>query len=196
MSDRTALYRIFGDADLLLYIGISDDFGIRWKAEARKFPWWDEHRRMTVEWLDSRPEAEAAETAAIKAEKPKYNKQHNRPASERRPRRRLSEPGRILNAWIGTLIRDLRESRRMTQAELAAEMKRRGFPWYQATVYTVESGRRETLFSEARAIAEIFGFVSVDAFTPPWDPVYDDLGNVICEPIVPFPDALIPERAA
>lgn len=29
---------------------------------------------MTVEWRDSRPEAEEAETSAIKAEHPKYNK--------------------------------------------------------------------------------------------------------------------------
>lgn len=38
---RTALYRIFGDADLLLYIGISKDFGTRWKQHAKAQPWWD-----------------------------------------------------------------------------------------------------------------------------------------------------------
>ena len=77
MTDRTALYRIFGDADLLLYIGISKNFGTRWKQHAKTQPWWDEHRRMTVEWRESRPEAEEAETAAIEAEHPQYNIIHN-----------------------------------------------------------------------------------------------------------------------
>ncbi len=73
MSGRTALYRVYGDGGLLLYIGISKDFGKRWKNEARDFPWWGEHRRMTVDWHDSRPQAAAAETAAIAAEDPRYN---------------------------------------------------------------------------------------------------------------------------
>lgn len=29
--EPTALYRVFGEADLLLYIGVSKDFGSRWK---------------------------------------------------------------------------------------------------------------------------------------------------------------------
>jgi predicted GIY-YIG superfamily endonuclease len=40
-SERTALYHVFGDADLLLYIGISKDFGTRWKQHAKVQPWWD-----------------------------------------------------------------------------------------------------------------------------------------------------------
>ena len=79
---RTALYRIFGDANLLLYIGISKNFGTRWKQHTKVQPWWDEHRRMTVEWRDSRPEAEDAETAAIEAEYPKYNIIHNATATQ------------------------------------------------------------------------------------------------------------------
>jgi hypothetical protein len=77
IPEETALYHIFGDEDLLLYIGISKDFGQRWKNEARDFPWWDEKRRMTTDWYPSRPEAATAERAAIKAEHPKHNKAHN-----------------------------------------------------------------------------------------------------------------------
>ncbi len=80
IADGVALYRIFGEADLLLYIGISKDFGRRWKEHAKKQPWWPEMRRLSVdEWFDLRSGAEAAETDAIKAEKPKYNKKHNLP---------------------------------------------------------------------------------------------------------------------
>ena len=80
MSDfpePTYLYHVFGEAGLLLYIGISKDFGGRWKQHARTQPWWPERRTMTVALCDSRPEAEAAERAAIRAEHPKYNKVHN-----------------------------------------------------------------------------------------------------------------------
>jgi len=73
--EQTALYHIWGAAELLLYIGISDDFGRRWKQHAKQQPWWGEKRRLTVdEWFDRREDAEAAEAAAVKAEKPKYNK--------------------------------------------------------------------------------------------------------------------------
>ena len=82
LADGTALYRIWGDADLLLYIGISDDFGARWKQHAKEQPWWPEMRRLTVDaWYESRDQAEAAEEAAIKAEGPKYNKRHVTPDS-------------------------------------------------------------------------------------------------------------------
>ena len=87
LADGTALYRIWGDADLLLYIGVSDDFGSRWKQHAKQQPWWDEMRRLTVDaWYESRAQAEAAEQAAIKAEAPKYNKQHVTPGSREEAR--------------------------------------------------------------------------------------------------------------
>lgn len=76
-TGRTALYRIWGEAGQLLYIGISNDFGRRWKEHAKQQPWWAEMRRLAVdEWLDSRKAAQQAEEAAIKAEGPKYNKRH------------------------------------------------------------------------------------------------------------------------
>lgn len=91
--EETALYRVYGEADLLLYIGVSNDFGRRWREHAKKQPWWNERRRMTVdEWFGSRPEAEAAETAAIKAEKPKYNKRHLVPVEYKRKPRAVKPP--------------------------------------------------------------------------------------------------------
>lgn len=79
MSDAvpTALYRLFGDGDLLLYIGISDTFGRRWNQHAQSQSWWPEVRRQSVDWYQSRPEAETAEEAAIKAEGPRHNIMHN-----------------------------------------------------------------------------------------------------------------------
>jgi hypothetical protein len=74
--EETALYHVFGDEELLLYIGISKDFGERWKREATEFIWWNEKRWMTVRWYASRPQAAAAEKAAIETEGPKYNIDH------------------------------------------------------------------------------------------------------------------------
>jgi predicted GIY-YIG superfamily endonuclease len=72
-EERTALYRIRGEADALLYTGITNNPAVRWNAHQQVQPWWDELRSLTVEWHDSRAEAEAAEKAAILAEQPKYN---------------------------------------------------------------------------------------------------------------------------
>lgn len=71
---RTALYHVYDAADLLLYIGISNDFDRRWRQHAEAQPWWAEHRWMRVYWYDTRKEAETAEALAIEAEEPKYNK--------------------------------------------------------------------------------------------------------------------------
>jgi excinuclease UvrABC nuclease subunit len=72
-TGRTALYRMYGAEDLLLYIGISKSFGIRWSAHARTQPWWPQAVRQTIDWYATWNEAKAAETAAIGAERPKYN---------------------------------------------------------------------------------------------------------------------------
>ena len=73
-ADGTALYRIRGERAVPLYIGISDDFGERWKQHAKAQPWWSEMRSLHVdEWFAERADAEAAETTAIAAERPKYN---------------------------------------------------------------------------------------------------------------------------
>jgi predicted GIY-YIG superfamily endonuclease len=79
---ETALYRIWGAADALLYIGISKDFGRRWKEHAKAQPWWAERERMTVDkWYPTWEEARDAEGVAIKAERPKYNVKHAAPTA-------------------------------------------------------------------------------------------------------------------
>lgn len=75
-AERTAIYRFFGTDDELLYIGITKSFGNRWLRHAADKPWWPAVQRHTAEWLDSREAAEAAEKAAILAERPKHNFVH------------------------------------------------------------------------------------------------------------------------
>lgn len=72
--ERTAVYRIRGEAGELLYIGMTNSIPVRWNHHMRYQPWWHELRSLTVEFHDTREEAAAAEKAAIKREIPKYNK--------------------------------------------------------------------------------------------------------------------------
>ena len=76
-SERTALYRMFDAGRALLYIGVSNNFGYRWKQHASAQSWWPEVQRQTVEWYPNRKDAEAAEVAAIKAEGPRHNITHS-----------------------------------------------------------------------------------------------------------------------
>lgn len=72
---RTALYRHFARDGTLLYIGVSHEPKVRWEQH----PWWKQglSARQTIQWFPFRREALAAEAAAIAAEKPLYNVQHN-----------------------------------------------------------------------------------------------------------------------
>lgn len=99
-NERTALYRIRGEADLLLYIGISNGLAIRWNGHQSVQPWWDEVRLITVEWYETRTEAEDAEKAAILAEQPKYNVTYLKPGNWRNRER----PGVVPVDWQGVTL--------------------------------------------------------------------------------------------
>ena len=57
---------------------------------------------------------------------------------------------------VGRSLRELRESRQMTQAELAAELRRRGLTgFYPQTILKVEKGQRALKLTEGAVIAEV-----------------------------------------
>jgi predicted GIY-YIG superfamily endonuclease len=70
----TAVYRFFDTGGRLLYVGIAYDPAERWKHHAAKTRWWKDAVDNTIEWYDTRPEAERAEAVALRYEKPIYNK--------------------------------------------------------------------------------------------------------------------------
>lgn len=89
----TAIYRFYGEKDVLLYVGITDRFGVRWSNHAKQKPWWPEVRRHTAEWFDTREEAADAEKVAIKTERPKHNIVHQpRPPKPPKPKRVRPKP--------------------------------------------------------------------------------------------------------
>ncbi|MEU2834582.1 helix-turn-helix domain-containing protein [Streptomyces lavendulae] len=92
-DDRTALYRLYGDSDRLLYVGIAFVPRQRWKTHARQKPWWDKVMLREIEWFPSRGEAEAAETRAIETEHPQYNVLGREPSSRAARTEGVNTPG-------------------------------------------------------------------------------------------------------
>ncbi|WP_395119625.1 hypothetical protein ACFCQI_01550 [Rhodanobacter sp. FW102-FHT14D06] len=80
----TALYRHFDAGGDLLYVGISLSPFHRLAKHKEQSAWFGQVARITIAWLPDRKSARAAEHAAIIAERPKFNNQHNpvRPLSK------------------------------------------------------------------------------------------------------------------
>lgn len=79
-----ALYRFYGHAGQLLYIGITRDPSSRWAQHSSDKQWWHEVQRIAIQAFPDRASARKAERAAIKSEKPHYNITHNQ-AKKPRP---------------------------------------------------------------------------------------------------------------
>jgi predicted GIY-YIG superfamily endonuclease len=71
---RTALYRLFGTGNVLLYVGITDHLRNRMRQHAAEQDWWPDVTHRTVAWYDDRDAADLAETLAIAVEQPVHNK--------------------------------------------------------------------------------------------------------------------------
>jgi predicted GIY-YIG superfamily endonuclease len=71
-----ALYRFFDNNGALLYVGITLNPGNRWAAHQDDKPWWTEVASITVQTYPDRRCVLNAERAAIQAEHPRYNIQH------------------------------------------------------------------------------------------------------------------------
>lgn len=80
----TALYRYYDADDLLLYVGISDHLVTRTGSHIKASSWMDFAARSTIERHPTRAVALTAEEAAIKAEHPLFNHQHNDTPEARR----------------------------------------------------------------------------------------------------------------
>jgi phosphoribosyl 1,2-cyclic phosphodiesterase len=73
------LYRLYGVSGDLLYIGLTKDIRSRFNQHVAKSPWWPDVADCRIEFLPSWEALKAAEVAAIKAERPRYNNRHNSP---------------------------------------------------------------------------------------------------------------------
>ncbi|MEU1434010.1 GIY-YIG nuclease family protein [Streptomyces sp. NPDC005786] len=72
-----AVYRLRDQRKRLLYVGVTDNLEHRWTGHAADKVWWADVATRSVEWHPTRTHALVAEAAAIRAEEPLYNIQHN-----------------------------------------------------------------------------------------------------------------------
>lgn len=70
---RSAVYRVFGDGQQLLYIGSSERPRQRWHEHRHRTAWWPQARVYSLTWLPTREAAYEAEALAIAAEHPVFN---------------------------------------------------------------------------------------------------------------------------
>lgn len=80
-----ALYWHYDADDVLLYIGISRNVVVRSEAHARSSEWVRFAVRAEARWYATRVDASVAEVAAIRRDKPVFNRAHNdSPEADRR----------------------------------------------------------------------------------------------------------------
>jgi predicted GIY-YIG superfamily endonuclease len=84
-SGRTAVYRIFGDQDALLYVGISMNPHVRLTEHAHEKPWWGDVQRHEIEWHETWAQAAHSEHDAITAESPRHNAMKSLDGGQRVP---------------------------------------------------------------------------------------------------------------
>lgn len=72
-GDEVAVYRLFGSAGELLYVGISKDPLSRWWEHLNSRPWWPRVEEFELAWYPSRAEARSVEREAIASEYPVHN---------------------------------------------------------------------------------------------------------------------------
>lgn len=72
--EQSMLYRFYGEADRLLYVGVTVAPRGRWQAHKTRAPWWSDVRSVHVELHPHERAALDAEVVAIKAELPAFNR--------------------------------------------------------------------------------------------------------------------------
>ena len=76
---KTDLYRHFNTDGDLLYVGVSLNAAARLIGHRYRSKWFDEMATITIEKFPTRHGAQAAEIAAIRSERPKYNQAYAAP---------------------------------------------------------------------------------------------------------------------
>lgn len=74
----TALYRFRDASGELLYVGVSMDIESRFSNHKRAADWWQQCSRIDMTWYPTRADALVAESAAIDAENPRWNRSSGR----------------------------------------------------------------------------------------------------------------------
>jgi predicted GIY-YIG superfamily endonuclease len=71
---RTAVYRFYAADGELLYVGLTFDAAARFRTHKQQVLAWHEVSRIELTWYETRADAQIAESAAIRAEDPRWNR--------------------------------------------------------------------------------------------------------------------------
>lgn len=88
MQGCHCLYRHFDADNALLYVGISSSLAARIETHRRASEWFPRVCSISVQHFATRAELEAAERAAIAAEKPPYNRRVDGAPKPTKPRKK------------------------------------------------------------------------------------------------------------
>ena len=75
------------------------------------------------------------------------------------------DPGDV-DEQFAVRLREERERKRWSQADVARQMTERGWGWHPQTVQKIENGHRKVSVGEGKVLAEIFG-TTIDRLTMP-----------------------------
>jgi len=128
---KTALYRIWGNQDQLLYVGISKSALGRLGQHLAEKTWADDITNVTIETFPTREQAAAAEVAAIKTEKPIHNVIYNQGGYAG------SSRSRQLEKFVKELMHDLSKTKGLQKGQFVAAGMKSG-KCYIGHVYLVE----------------------------------------------------------
>jgi len=150
-AGRTALYRLYDDADRLLYVGISRNPDVRWGQHSISKAWWSDVAHRTVEWHDTRIDAETAERNAIRAERPQHNvlgapikgfHDTPRPSLQDYPD---PTPADLVELAMRTAMHDLRNQHREAQRQEADALAE----YHEAIADAADAGMKQVDIADA-----------------------------------------------
>lgn len=141
--DFTAVYRLYS-ADDLLYVGMSNNPLERFIEHRADKDWWPQVELYSIEWFDTRAEAEYAEEDAIKDEWPLYNIAHQP---------RGNGPLVLSSYVVGQLVDAMREAVECVTAELSDDQVKEAITAFRATFDPEMFPDASIHFREQRATA-------------------------------------------
>ena len=101
LGNPFAVYKMFGDAGTALYVGRTSNLWNRFRAHARRSPWWSETKRYEIEFFGTYGAAFNAERACILDLQPTYNINQLEPLDDE-PEDPRPPPPKVEIPWIKT----------------------------------------------------------------------------------------------
>jgi hypothetical protein len=165
---RSAVYRIFGDGQRLLYIGSSERPRQRWHEHRNRTAWWPEARVYSLTWLPDRDTAYQVEALAIAAERPAFNQvwQPQQVPAPRKVADPVEEVRRVTDALAAVEEIADEEQRVKAKSRIMADQVERNKAWAQERTLLIRRlhGEEKLSYRQIAARLDIKLAVVQDAF--------------------------------